>query len=74
MRAGDTISPWYDPMIAKVIVHGPTRAVALEQLHRALRQTQVAGTVTNLSFLGALTRHAGFAAGDAPNRRVVAPL
>ncbi|CUJ86898.1 Acetyl-/propionyl-coenzyme A carboxylase alpha chain [Ruegeria denitrificans] len=64
VRAGDTISPWYDPMIAKVIVHGPTRAVALKQLHRALRQTEVAGTVTNLAFLGALTRHEGFAAGD----------
>ncbi|WP_170331465.1 acetyl/propionyl/methylcrotonyl-CoA carboxylase subunit alpha [Ruegeria arenilitoris] len=64
VRAGDTISPWYDPMIAKVIVHGPTRAVALEQLHRALCQTEVAGTVTNLAFLGALTRHQGFAAGD----------
>ncbi len=61
---GDTISPWYDPMIAKVIVHGPTRAVALEALHRALRGTKVGGTVTNLSFLGALTRHAGFASGD----------
>ncbi|WP_425080966.1 acetyl/propionyl/methylcrotonyl-CoA carboxylase subunit alpha [Ruegeria arenilitoris] len=64
VRAGDTISPWYDPMIAKVIVHGPTRAVALEQLHRALMQTEVAGTVTNLAFLGALTRHEGFATGD----------
>ncbi|WP_109310439.1 acetyl/propionyl/methylcrotonyl-CoA carboxylase subunit alpha [Ruegeria sp. AU67] len=64
VRAGDTISPWYDPMIAKVIVHGPTRAVALEQLHRALKGTEVAGTVTNLGFLGALTRHPGFAVGD----------
>ncbi len=64
VRAGDTISPWYDPMIAKVIVHGPTRAVALEQLHRTLHQTEVAGTVTNLAFLGALTRHQGFASGD----------
>ncbi len=64
VRAGDTISPWYDPMIAKVVVHGPTRAVALESLHRALRQTEVAGTVTNLAFLGALTRHGGFASGD----------
>ncbi|KUJ79325.1 acetyl/propionyl/methylcrotonyl-CoA carboxylase subunit alpha [Ruegeria profundi] len=64
VRAGDTISPWYDPMIAKVIVHGPTREVALEQLHRTLQQTEVAGTVTNLAFLGALTRHNGFAAGD----------
>ncbi|EEE37628.1 methylcrotonyl-CoA carboxylase, alpha subunit [Rhodobacteraceae bacterium KLH11] len=64
VRAGDTISPWYDPMIAKVVVHGPTRAVALETLHRALRRTEVAGTVTNLAFLGALTRHGAFASGN----------
>ncbi|NOD74813.1 acetyl/propionyl/methylcrotonyl-CoA carboxylase subunit alpha [Ruegeria sp. HKCCD4332] len=64
VRAGDTISPWYDPMIAKVVLHGPTRSVALETLHRVLQTTKVAGTVTNLAFLGALTRHAGFASGD----------
>lgn len=64
VRAGDVISPWYDPMIAKIIVHGPTRAVALSQLSRALAQTQVAGSVTNLAFLGALARHEGFARGD----------
>ena len=64
VRAGDTISPWYDPMIAKVVVHGPTRAVALSRLDRALSDTQVAGTVTNLAFLGALARHKGFASGD----------
>jgi 3-methylcrotonyl-CoA carboxylase alpha subunit len=64
VRAGDTISPWYDPMIAKLIVHGPTRAVALARLSRALAGTEVAGTVTNLAFLGALSRHPGFAAGD----------
>ncbi|WP_283966311.1 acetyl/propionyl/methylcrotonyl-CoA carboxylase subunit alpha [Tritonibacter sp. AK171] len=64
VRAGDTISPWYDPMISKVIVHGPSRAAALRQLDDALARTEVAGTVTNLAFLGALTRHAGFAAGD----------
>ncbi|WP_300031330.1 biotin carboxylase N-terminal domain-containing protein [uncultured Roseobacter sp.] len=64
VRAGDTISPWYDPMIAKLTVHGPTRAVALAQLARGLAETQVAGTVTNLGFLGALAGHTGFAAGD----------
>ncbi|MCL7465366.1 acetyl/propionyl/methylcrotonyl-CoA carboxylase subunit alpha [Phaeovulum sp. NW3] len=64
VRAGDTISPWYDPMIAKVITHGPTRAVALASLARALEETEVAGSVTNLDFLGALARHPGFAAGD----------
>jgi 3-methylcrotonyl-CoA carboxylase alpha subunit len=64
VRTGDSISPWYDPMIAKVIVHGPTRAVALSRLAHALDTTQVAGTVTNLAFLAALARHPGFAAGD----------
>ncbi|MGX0977975.1 3-methylcrotonyl-CoA carboxylase alpha subunit [Roseovarius sp. MBR-51] len=64
VRAGDEISPWYDPMIAKVITHGPTRAVALRRLAAALEGTEVAGTVTNLGFLGALARHPGFAAGE----------
>ncbi|MFV0492804.1 MAG: acetyl/propionyl/methylcrotonyl-CoA carboxylase subunit alpha [Pseudorhodobacter sp.] len=63
VRAGDAIGPWYDPMIAKIIAHGPTRAIALRRLDRALCETQVAGTVTNLSFLVSLVRHAGFAAG-----------
>ncbi|WP_071673712.1 acetyl/propionyl/methylcrotonyl-CoA carboxylase subunit alpha [Nioella nitratireducens] len=64
VRPGDTISPWYDPMISKLIVHGPTRAVALKRLDRALAGTQVAGSVTNLAFLRALAGHQGFAAGD----------
>jgi 3-methylcrotonyl-CoA carboxylase alpha subunit len=64
VRAGDEISPWYDPMIAKLIVHGPTRAVALRKLEQALARTQVAGSVTNLAFLRKLAGHAGFAAGD----------
>ncbi len=64
VRPGDTISPWYDPMIAKITTHGPTRAVALARLAAALDATQVAGSVTNRDFLGALARHAGFAAGD----------
>ncbi|KUF09099.1 acetyl/propionyl/methylcrotonyl-CoA carboxylase subunit alpha [Pseudoponticoccus marisrubri] len=64
VRAGDEISPHYDPMIAKVIAHAPTRDVALRKLARGLRDTQVAGTVTNLAFLGALAEHDGFAAGE----------
>ncbi|PKP84052.1 MAG: 3-methylcrotonyl-CoA carboxylase, partial [Alphaproteobacteria bacterium HGW-Alphaproteobacteria-2] len=36
VRAGDSISPFYDPMIAKIVVHGPTRAVALRKLAQAL--------------------------------------
>lgn len=64
VRSGDEISPWYDPMIAKIVTSGPSRAVALKRLEQALADTQVAGSVTNLAFLGALTRHAGFRAGD----------
>ena len=64
VRSGDAITPHYDPMIAKVIVHGPTRAIALARLVQALEGTQVAGTVTNLDFLTALARHPGFARGE----------
>ena len=63
VRGGDEISPYYDPMIAKLVVHGENRTHALGALERALSETQVAGTVTNLGFLRALTRHDGFAAG-----------
>jgi len=64
IRPGDAISPWYDPMIAKLITHGPTRAVALARLRAALEGAQIAGSVTNRDFLAALTRHEGFASGD----------
>ncbi len=64
VRPNDTISAWYDPMIAKITTHGPTRAVALSRLAAAIDGTEVAGSVTNRDFLGALARHAGFAAGD----------
>jgi 3-methylcrotonyl-CoA carboxylase alpha subunit len=61
--AGDTISPWYDPMIAKVTTHGPDRATALTRLAKALDDTQVAGTTTNVAFLAALARHGDFTVG-----------
>ncbi len=64
VRPGDTITPHYDPMIAKLIVHGRDRATALARLRRALAGTEVAGTVTNVAFLAALAGHADFVAGD----------
>ena len=64
VRPGDEISPWYDPMIAKVIAHGATREQALNRLVEALSDSQIAGAVTNLDFLVALSRHEGFAAGQ----------
>jgi len=64
VRSGDVISPFYDPMIAKIVVHGATREIALSQLRAAISGTQVAGTVTNLTFLGKLARDAEFSVGD----------
>ncbi|HEU0222293.1 MAG TPA: biotin carboxylase N-terminal domain-containing protein, partial [Paracoccaceae bacterium] len=64
VRAGDAITPYYDPMIAKIVVHGPTRPAALSRLGRALADTEIAGSVTNLDFLKALASHPGFARGE----------
>ncbi|WP_374634622.1 biotin carboxylase N-terminal domain-containing protein [Paracoccus sp. (in: a-proteobacteria)] len=64
VRPGDSISPWYDPMIAKIVTHGATRAIALRELESALVDTEVAGSVTNVDFLIALARHEGFARGE----------
>ncbi len=65
MRDGQTISPFYDPMIAKVIAHGATRAEACRKLARALVETVVLGPVTNKAFLIAMLRHPAFVAGGA---------
>ncbi len=64
VRSGDAISPFYDPMIAKLITHGATRDIALNKMRHALSACQVAGTVTNLAFLGALCGHEDFAKGE----------
>jgi 3-methylcrotonyl-CoA carboxylase alpha subunit len=64
VRSGDEISPWYDPMIAKVIVHGPTRTAALNMLSKALSDCHIVGSVTNLEFLSALANHEGFYQGN----------
>ncbi|MER8780909.1 acetyl/propionyl/methylcrotonyl-CoA carboxylase subunit alpha [Mesorhizobium sp. M0751] len=64
VRAGDAISPFYDPMIAKLIVHGKDRRTALIALGTALSQTEIAGSTVNTGFLAALAADADFAAGD----------
>ncbi len=62
VAAGDEISPFYDPMIAKLIIHAPDRESALSDLSRALRRSSVTGVETNRAFLAALVTHAEFAA------------
>ena len=64
VRSGDDISPFYDPMIAKLIVHAQSREQAMDRLTQALHRTQVAGTVTNLGFLTALSQNPAFRSGD----------
>ncbi|MFZ3581309.1 acetyl/propionyl/methylcrotonyl-CoA carboxylase subunit alpha [Loktanella sp. DJP18] len=63
VETGSEISPWYDPMIAKVTVHGADRPAALAAMSRALAGTEVAGTVTNLGFLQRLVAVPDFVAG-----------
>jgi geranyl-CoA carboxylase alpha subunit len=65
MRDGQAISAFYDPMIAKVIAHGATRAEAVRKLARALERTVVLGPTTNRHFLLRMLRHPVFAAGEA---------
>ncbi|HEV2038469.1 MAG TPA: acetyl/propionyl/methylcrotonyl-CoA carboxylase subunit alpha [Casimicrobiaceae bacterium] len=61
VRAGDEISQYYDPMIAKLVVWGEDRASALRRLRRALASYHVAGVTTNISFLQRVVAHPAFA-------------
>ncbi|KMO38142.1 carbamoyl-phosphate synthase subunit L [Methylobacterium variabile] len=63
VRAGDRVTPFYDPMIAKVIAHGATREQALDRLAEALGRTLVAGPKTNVAFLKALAEAPDFREG-----------
>jgi 3-methylcrotonyl-CoA carboxylase alpha subunit len=56
-REGDTVSPYYDAMLAKMIAWAPTRDVAIERLNRGLEESDVRGIVTNIPFLSALITH-----------------
>ena len=64
VREGDAVTAHYDPMLAKVIAHGPDRAAALARLAGALRAFEIAGVTTNLPFLSRLVAHPEFRAGD----------
>jgi 3-methylcrotonyl-CoA carboxylase alpha subunit len=64
VEAGDEVTPFYDPMIAKVIAHGATRDDALDRLAKALAGTVVAGPKTNVAFLKKLCEAPEFRAGQ----------
>ncbi|MCY4755188.1 acetyl-CoA carboxylase biotin carboxylase subunit [Pelomonas aquatica] len=64
VREGDAISPYYDSMVAKLIVWGEDRAQALARLDAALRDTHVVGLQTNVAFLRRCAATASFAGAD----------
>ena len=65
LRAGQEVTPFYDPMLAKVIAHGRTREEARRRLVRALDACVVAPLATNRAFLADCLRHPAFVAGEA---------
>ncbi len=64
VREGDAISPFYDPMIAKLIVWGEDRAQALARLDAALRDTHLMGLANNVAFLRRVVASRAFATAD----------
>jgi len=64
VREGDIVTPFYDPMIAKVIVHDRDRASALRRMAVLMGDTEVVGVATNAALLKALCSHPAFAGGE----------
>ena len=63
VETGADVSPYYDPMIAKLIVKGADRSEAIAKLKTALAQTRLCGIATNLDYLRQIIDHADFASG-----------
>ena len=66
---GTEVTPYYDPLLAKLVVHGPDRDAAIARLRDALGETRVAGIETNLEFLRALAGDPEFGAGRVTTAR-----
>ena len=64
VRQGDTVTPFYDPMIAKVIVHDRDRTSALRRMAALMDETEVVGVTTNSVLLKALCSHPAFVGGE----------
>jgi propionyl-CoA carboxylase alpha chain len=63
-ETGDVVSPYYDPMLAKVIAHAPTRAEAALKLATALRNSRIHGVTTNRDLLVRILEHEQFVRGE----------
>jgi 3-methylcrotonyl-CoA carboxylase alpha subunit len=63
VEAGDEVSTYYDPMLGKIIAWGESRGAAIDLLHRALNEVQIAGVATNRALLSSVLADEGFRAG-----------
>jgi 3-methylcrotonyl-CoA carboxylase alpha subunit len=63
-REGNKVTPFYDPMVMKVIGHGQTRDEAIDRLQRALADLHIAGIPHNATYLQAVLRNPAFRAGE----------
>ncbi len=68
--AGDEVTYFYDPLLAKLIVHGENREVATQRMQAALREFIVHGVATNIDFMQAVLAHADFTKGKVTTRWV----
>jgi acetyl-CoA carboxylase biotin carboxylase subunit len=67
---GDEVTHFYDPLLAKLVVHADDRASAIQRMHAALNDFIVHGVVTNIDFLQAVLAHPDFANGEVTTRWV----
>jgi len=65
-RTGQTVTPYYDPLLGKIIAHAETRELAIERLSRALGHSDIDGIHTNAALLSAILVHPDFVAGLTP--------
>ena len=68
--SGYTVSPYYDSLLAKIIVHAPTRAEAIQKMSTALSELTVTGPTTTATFHHSVLAHPDFAAGAVTTRWV----
>ena len=68
--AGDEVTHFYDPLLAKLIVHAESRETAIQRMQTALKEYIVHGVVTNIDFLQSVLAHPDFAYGDVTTRWV----
>jgi acetyl/propionyl-CoA carboxylase alpha subunit len=69
-KTGSDVNHFYDPLLAKLIIHAETRDVAIQRMQTALREFIVHGVVTNIDFMQAVLKHEEFAQGKVSTRWV----